>query len=68
MYASLRELKNEPRVDGAETQFAALRTIARAGNVVEQPLEFGARKIGVDDEAGFLRESGRESALAQRIA
>ncbi len=51
------QLPDEPRVDGAERELAAQRPLARAGHVVEQPLELGAREIGVEDEAGLARRS-----------
>ena len=39
-------------IDGAEHQFAAAGAFARAGDVVENPGDFGAGEIGIDDEAG----------------
>ena len=41
---------------------------ARAGDVVEQPGELGAREVGVEDEAGALAEERLEAALLQRLA
>ena len=38
------------------TQFAALGARARAGDVIENPRDFGAGKIGIDDQTGFGRD------------
>ena len=56
------ELPDEPGIDGAERELAALRALARAGNVVEQPRELGAAEIGVDHQPGALADQ----ALARR--
>ena len=58
----------EPGVDGAEREFAALGPLARAGHVVEQPLELGAGEIGIDDEAGLRGDQGGVARFAQRVA
>jgi hypothetical protein len=49
------EAIDEPAVDGAEGEFAFLRTGASAGDVVEEPGELGAGEIRVEKEAGFCR-------------
>ncbi len=42
-------------IDGAEHQLPALGTLARAWDVVEDPRDFGAGEIGIDDQAGSGR-------------
>ena len=43
-------------IDGAEHQFAAAGAFARARHVVEDPGDFGAGEIGIDDQAGLGRD------------
>src|SRR5260221_11129720 len=70
MNRSIRELPNQPGVDGAERQFAAIGFFASAGNIVEQPVHFGAGEVGVDHEPRFLLDhfcmSGRAQFVAER--
>ena len=66
--APAREIPGQPAVDGAEGQLAALGPGAGAGDVVEQPLELGAGKIGVYDEAGALAEQVGMAGLGQVVA
>ncbi|MGY3134299.1 hypothetical protein ACVWZM_004981 [Bradyrhizobium sp. USDA 4501] len=42
-------------VDGAEQEFAALGALARARHVIEDPGDFGAGEIGIDDQTGLGR-------------
>ena len=42
--AAAGEIPHEPRVDGAERQFAGLRLGLRAGHMVEHPLQLGGRR------------------------
>ena len=56
------------RVDGAEGQLAILRELARAGHVVEDPLDLGAGEVGVDDQPGLCRTSRLGALFAQRRA
>ena len=62
------EVPDQPGVDGAEGQFAALGAIADSGDVVEDPLDLGGRKIGVKDEAGFGGDLFSGAALFQSAA
>jgi hypothetical protein len=48
---ALREVVDEPAVDRAERQLAALGAVARPFDVVEQPRELGAGEVGVEHEA-----------------
>ena len=66
--APARELPGQPAVDGAESQFAAFGPGAGAGDVIEQPLELGAGKIGIDDEAGALAKQVGEASRCQFVA
>ena len=62
------QVPDEPGVDGAEGELALRRARARARNVVEQPLELGAREIGVEHEARLARDHRRMARGAQRVA
>ena len=44
MDLAARQLPDEPRLDRAEQQLAALGTLARAGDVFEQPVDLRARR------------------------
>ena len=59
------QLPQQPAVDGAERQLAALRLLARAGHVVQQPADLGGGEIGVDDQAGARLDQGCVALLAQ---
>ncbi len=45
-------------VHRAEQQLAAHCALARAGHMIEDPGDFGAGKIGIDDQAGLGRDRG----------
>ena len=62
------ELEQQPAVDGAEGQLAALGALARAWHVVEQPGEFGRRKIRIEQQAGARGDLVFEPGGAQRLA
>ena len=51
---SAGQVPQQPAVDGAEQQLAAFGACARAGHVVEDPLDLGAAEIGIDQQAGAL--------------
>src|SRR5207253_496916 len=48
------ELPDEPGIDRAEGELAALGARARAGNLVEDPRDLGAAEIRIDHEPGLL--------------
>src|SRR5206468_4079087 len=50
--ASGRKIPDQPGIDRPERELAALRALARARHVIENPLELGAGEIGVDDKPG----------------
>ena len=52
--AAAGQLPDQPGVDGPEQQLAPRRPLAGAGVGVEQPLELGAREVGVEQQAGAL--------------
>ena len=68
VHSAAGQVPDEPGVDRAERELAALGALARAGHVVEQPLELRAREIGVDDEAGLRGEQSGVASRAQRVA
>ena len=53
MHCPTRKLPNEPRINRAERKLTALCRLARAGNMVEQPLDFARREIRIGNEARF---------------
>ena len=63
-----RQLPDEPRLDRAEQQLAALRTLTRAGDVFEQPVDLRAGEIGVDDEASLGAEGIGQALGLERVA
>ena len=62
------EFVQQPAVDGSERQLAALRACARAFDMIEQPGEFGCRKIRIEQQAGARGDLGFESRGAQGFA
>ena len=68
MDLAARQLPDEPRLDRAEQQLAALRTLTRAGDVFEQPVDLRAGEIGVDDEAGLGAEGIGQALGLERVA
>ena len=63
MHLSAGQAPQQVTIDGAEQQFAAHRALARAGDVIENPCDFSAGKIGIDDQAG----SGRDRRLVALV-
>src|SRR5664280_2490061 len=68
VHGPIRELPDEPRVDRAEGELAPLRANTRPRQVVEQPLQLRAGKIGVEDEAGLRGERRLVAGRAERVA
>ena len=56
MHSAGGELPDQPRIDGAESEFASQRAPPGAGHAVEQPCHLGAGEIRVEHEAGALAE------------
>ena len=65
MHCAMRELPDQPAVHRAKGQLAVVSLLACAGDVVQQPFEFGSRKIGIDQQAGFGLDGFGQATLAQ---
>jgi hypothetical protein len=63
--AATGKVPDEPAVDGAERQLAALGARTGAVDVLEQPRDFGARKIGIDLQSAQLAHPVFDAAFAQ---
>ena len=57
---------DEPGIDVAEEQLALLGPLARAGDVVQYPLDLGAGKIGVDQQPRLVADIGPSPSEARR--
>ena len=62
------EIPNEPRIDVAEQQFAALGTLSCTLDVIEDPLDLGAGKICVDEKSRLITNIIAESLGYESIA
>ena len=47
------EMPDEPAIDGAEGELAALGAGACAGHIVENPRDLGRGEVGIEDQAGL---------------
>ena len=68
MHAPLGQLPDQPGIDCAKGEFASFGLRASAFNIVEQPADFGGRKITVNDEAGLLSDQRPMASVAQIVA
>ncbi|MNS94993.1 hypothetical protein D3C72_1292310 [compost metagenome] len=68
VHGAAGQLPYQPGVDGAEGQFAAFGHPARAGYVIEQPGQLGAREVGVHDQAGARLQEVAVAVLPQLVA
>jgi hypothetical protein len=68
MHCAMGELPHQPAVHRAKGQFAALGCLARAGHVVQHPLQLGAGEIGIDQQPGFGLDGVGMALLAQLCA
>ena len=68
MYLPTGQLPEQPRLDRAEQQLAALGARPRAGDLLEQPAQLRRGKISIDHEAGLLPEYLRQTARLQLVA
>ena len=68
MHRAAGELPHQPAVHRAKGQFTACRHVAGTRHVVQNPLQFGGRKIGINQEPGFLLHQGRCTRFAQTQA
>ena len=62
------QLPGQPAVDSAEGKFALFGATPRIGKMVEQPLEFGAGKIRIKQQAGATGEPIGVAGFGQRRA
>jgi hypothetical protein len=62
------ELPHQPTVDRAKGQLTRFGHGPSAFDVVQNPLQFGGRKIRVDQQTGFLLHHGRKPSLTQAQA
>ncbi len=62
------EVPDQPAVDGAEQQFAALGALLRPLHVVEDPAHLGGREIRIDQQAGALADQCFVAIGAQALA
>jgi hypothetical protein len=53
MKSSARELPNEPAINRSKSKFAAAGALTHTGGVIENPAHFAARKVRVNNQAGF---------------
>ena len=53
---SARQIPDQPTVHRAEAQFPCFRATACVGDVFQNPLQFGCRKIRVGNQSGFGME------------
>ncbi len=67
VHGPVRELPDEPRVDGAECKLALFRADPRPRHVIQQPLQLRAGEIGVEDEARLLGDRRLVAGRAERV-
>ena len=64
----MRQVPQQPAVDGAEGQLAGRGPRAGIRHVIEQPGQLGGREIGVQFESAAVLDQGRVAGLAQALA
>ena len=62
------QLPDQPAIHGAEQQAALRRHLAGVGDVIQDPLDLGAGKIGVDQQAGMLPDIRLQPLSLQFLA
>src|ERR1700683_4586222 len=68
MNFAIREVPDEPRIDGAEKELALFGASAGFGNVFEHPGDFGGGEIRIEQEAGLLPDGLLHAFVAQAFA
>ena len=68
MGAAAGQIPDEPRVHVAEQQLTALGTLARTGNVIEDPLDLRAGEIGIDEQASLFFHIRPEAIRSELVA
>ena len=59
---------HEPCVDGAKHQLTLVGTLARSGNIVENPLDFRRAEVGVKYQSGLAAYHLHHSLAAKLVA
>ncbi len=68
MHLAAGQPPDQKRVDRAGQQLALLGPLAGAGHIVEQPGDFGAGEIGIEQQSGLFGESRLQARLLQLCA
>ena len=63
--APLRQFPEQPGIHRTEQEFSPLGALTRAGDVVQDPREFGRAEIGIGAEPGFLGDVGTVAVTFQ---
>ncbi len=50
------KVPDEPAIDGSERQLAGLSPLPRPGDIFQDPRDLRTRKVGIDQQAGFLTD------------
>src|SRR5690349_3085887 len=66
--AFTRQFPDQPGIDGAAREFAALGSLARSGNMLQEPDDLGAGKISVRHQACLLLNDATEPLFADEVA
>ncbi|MNM67892.1 hypothetical protein D3C81_794360 [compost metagenome] len=68
MHLAVGELPDQPGVDSAEQQFAALGAFAAAFDMVEDPLQLGAGEVRVGDQPGAVADVVLQAVALELLA
>src|SRR5512146_3458147 len=68
MGAPAGQIPNQPGVNRTAGELPALSAVARPGDILQQPGDFGAGEVGVRNEARFLTEGSVESFRLDAVA
>src|SRR5262249_61811360 len=66
--AAAREIPDEPRVDRAEGQVAALGADAGSRDLVEEPADLRAREVRVEDQPGLRPHQALQAVGPEPVA
>ena len=67
MHRAAGELPDQPGINGAEQQLSPLRTFPCTRHVIQNPLDLGTGKIGINHKSGFVPISFGQSFFLQCI-
>src|SRR4030095_2614250 len=68
VHFAVREIPNQPGINGAERELACLRSSARARLFLKNPLELWRAERGVDHQAGFSANERFQTPLLHSVA